>query len=291
MPHVAFLTTELGAHFVSDDHLAVPALRDRGIDVSFVRWRDQADWGAYDMVVIRSPWDYQRHPDDFLTTLAHIEATTRLENALQLVRWNVRKTYLRDLAAEGVPVVPTVWRDGLEAGSIPALFGEAGAEELVVKPVVGASGEDTFRIRADAAPGVEADLLGLFRDRPLMAQPFLTGVLERGEVSVVWMDGAVSHALRKTPRPGEFRSQEEYGSRVERIDLDTELADTAAHVARIVATRCLHRPLYGRVDFLPVPSGWAVGELELIEPSLYLRLDDGAPGRFADAILGRLPAT
>ena len=288
MRHIAFLTTDLGAHFVSDDHLAVLPLRERGVETSLIRWRDGADWGAFDLVVIRSPWDYQRHADDFLDALARIDRETRLENALDIVHWNVRKTYLRDLAEAGVPIVPTVWNDALVPGGVPALLEEAGAGELVVKPVVGASGEDTFRFRAEDAGRVEADLLRVFRDRPLMAQPFIAAVLDEGETSVVWIDGQVSHALRKTPRPGEFRSQEEYGSRLQRIEPDAELAEAAARVARVVADRFPDRPLYGRVDFLPGPDGPAVGELELIEPSLYLRLDDAAPARFADAIVSRL---
>lgn len=273
---------------MTDDHLAVPLLQERGIQAELVRWREDADWAGWDLVVVRSTWDYQRELDAFLDTLAAIARATRLENPLPLQRWNACKTYLRDLAAEGVPVVPTLWRDGLRPGELRRLFAEAGAVELVLKPAVGSSGEDVFRVRVEKADAREPELLRVFRGRALMAQPFLADVLERGESSVVWIDGAVSHALRKTPRAGEFRSQEEHGGRVEPLDPDPALAAAARRVADAVARRSPRPPLYGRVDFLPGPDGWLVGEVELVEPSLYLRLDRRAPARLADAIAARL---
>ena len=43
-------------------------------------------------------------------------------------------------------------------------------------------------------------------------------------------------------------------------------------------------PLYARVDFVRMPVGtFAVMEVELIEPALYLRMDADAPERFAHA--------
>lgn len=288
MRRVGLLTTSLAPDYVTDDHLVIPLLAERGIDASFVRWRETRDWASYDLVVVRSTWDYQRHLDHFLGTLATIHAATRLENPLLLHRWNVRKTYLRDLEAEGVPVVPTTWRDHLAPGDLPRLFDRIGSAELVLKPVVGASGEDAFRVREEESVRRERELLDVFGSRPIMAQPFLSGVLEAGERSVVWIDGRVSHAFRKRPRPGEFRSQEEHGGVVERIELDPQLAAAAAPVAEAVARRSPRPPLYARVDFLPGPTGLLVGELELVEPSLYLRLDHDAPRRLAEAIETRL---
>ena len=285
---VALLTTSLGPDYVTDDHLVVPLLAERGIEASFVRWREHQDWTTYDLVVVRSTWDYQRHLDDFLATLATIASATRLENPLHLQRWNVRKTYLRDLAAAGIPVVPTLWADGLATGDLARLLGEVGTGDVVLKPVVGASGEDAFRIRAEGAAERERELVATFDRRPLMIQPFLSAVLEVGESSVVWIDGEVSHALRKIPRRGEFRSQEEHGGIPERIPLEPALSSAAAAVAEAVARRSPRRPLYGRVDFLPGPDGFLVGELELVEPSLYLRLDPDAARRLADAIVRRV---
>ena len=108
----AFLTLDDSTGFVIDDELSYAPLADLGWRVETISWRaPSCDWRAYDAVVIRSTWDYITDPDAFLTVLAEIErAGTPLFNALDLVRWNIRKTYLRDLAQRGVPVVPTIWR-------------------------------------------------------------------------------------------------------------------------------------------------------------------------------------
>jgi hypothetical protein len=111
----AFLTLEDAAGYVIDDDLAHAPLRELGWQVDTVPWRRRVSWQAYDAVVIRSTWDYLHDPDGFLSVLAGIEqAGVPLYNGLELVRWNLRKTYLRDLAERGVATVPTVFRDRLE---------------------------------------------------------------------------------------------------------------------------------------------------------------------------------
>lgn len=285
---VAFLTTRLTPGYVTDDDLALPHLAGRGVTAELVPWREPVDWSAFDLVVVRSTWDYQRDLDAFLATLAAIDRVARLENEIALQRWNVRKTYLHDLAAAGVPIVPTVSREGLLPGDLAGLFEAVGADEVVLKPVVGSSGEDAFRVSRAGAAALEPELLAKFAGRPLLAQPFVPRVLGEGETSVVWMAGEVSHALRKVPRRGEFRSQEEHGGNVERVPLTADLAVAAKRVADEIARRVAKPPLYGRVDFLPGDDGWLVGELELVEPSLYLRVDPDAPARFAAAVARRV---
>lgn len=291
MRRVAFLTTDLAPGYVTDDHLAVPFLRERGVEASFVRWKEPRDWTGFDVVVVRSTWDYHHDPDGFLRTLSAIAAATRLENPLPLQRWNLAKTYLRDLDQEGVPVVPTVWGSRLQPGELMGLFPRVAADEIVLKPVVGSSGEDAFRVSAADAGEVEPALLRAFHARGYMVQPFLPDVLAEGEASVVWIDGRISHALRKTPRPGEFRSQEEHGGTVELGGAEGRLLDAAARIAKAMLRRSGDAPpLYARADFLPSAGEWLLGELELVEPSLYLRLDPAAPDRFARAVARRAAA-
>jgi hypothetical protein len=267
----------------ADDALASEPLRALGWDVDAVPWRSRGvDWGAYEVVVIRSPWDYTRAPAAFLDTLAGIvRAGARLEKPLPLVRWNLEKTYLRDLAGRGVPVVPTVWRDGLRPGELPALLDEVGTEEAVVKPVVGASAGGAYRLGRRPAAALAAEVEAYYAGRPLMAQPFVRSVLDEGELSLVYLGGALSHVIRKTPRPADFRVQEEHGGTIRRVEPgDALLAAGAAVLGALGAP-----PLYARADLVRADDGafWLM-ELELVEPSLYLRMDPAAPGRFAEAL-------
>ncbi len=283
MPTCAFLTTDDLSGFVTYDHETVAPLRDRGWEVTFVPWRADADWDAFDLVVIRSPWDYQDDPDAFLAVLETVDrSAARLENPLAVVRWNLRKTYLRDLEAAGVRIVPTAWGTGLTAETLAALLGRWDTPEIVVKPVVGANADDAFRLR----PGDEASqraCAATFADRAFLAQPFVRSVVEEGEVSVFVFGGEVSHAILKTPAAGDFRVQEEHGGRIRGVPPEPALLALADAALPVVPGA--DPLLYARVDAVRMPDGgFAVMELELIEPSLYFPYGVGSAARFAAAV-------
>lgn len=265
-----------------DDHLAHQPLRELGWRVEPVPWRRPGvDWGTYDAVVIRSTWDYTEAPDALLAVLGEIErAGTPLFNELELVRWNIRKTYLRDLAERGVPVVPTVWRDRLSPGELRRLLDEVGTAEVVVKPVVGASAGGAFRLGARGATAPAA-VEAYYSDRALMAQPFLEAITAEGEFSIFYFNGEHSHTILKSPKPADFRVQEEHGGTIRAVGADPTLLAAGDAALRALG----EAPLYARADFVRSNDGdgfWLM-ELELIEPSLYLRMDARAPGRFARA--------
>ncbi|PAP75670.1 ATP-grasp domain-containing protein [Rubrivirga marina] len=285
MPTCAFLTTDDLDAFVTYDAEAVAPLAALGWTVEDVAWRAEADWDAYDAVVVRSPWDYQDAPDHFLEVLGAIDrSSARLENPLPVIRWNLRKTYLRDLERAGVPVVPTRWaEDGLTAGTLAAAFRQWDVAGVVAKPIVSANADGTFRLGAEA-DGVEA--LSALADRPSLVQPFVPAVVEEGEYSVFAFGGAVSHAILKTPAAGDFRVQEEHGGVIRGVEPEPALLDLTH---RALAAVPHDRPLlYARVDAVRMPDGaWAVMELELIEPSLYFSYSEGSAARFA-AVLDAL---
>lgn len=267
-------------HYVDYDQDAVVPLAARGWSVDFVPWRSAADWSAYDLVVIRTPWDYQNDSNTFLEVLAQIDAATRLENPLEVVRWNLRKTYLRDLEAAGVPIVPTTWGHGLTASALSDLEAEWGERGGVVKPIVGACAEDAFRL----GPGLEAaEAVATFDGHDYMAQPFIESVVLEGEFSVFVFGGAVSHAILKTPVEGDFRVQEEYGGHIVGVEPEPALVELAASALEAVPHDA--PLLYGRVDAVRLEDGtFAIMELELIEPSLYFPFAEGSAERFADAV-------
>jgi len=281
MPTCAFLTTDGLEGFVTDDELVLGPLRERGVEVALVPWRSRAEWSRFDVVVIRTTWDYQAAPDEFLEALGAIEGSgVRLANDLDLVRWNLSKTYLRDLCSRGATVVPTHFGAGLRADELRRKFDELGASELVVKPVVGANAGDAYRLTREGLEARAAELEVVFRDRGFLAQPFIPSVVDEGEFSLVFFGGRYSHTILKTPKPGDFRVQEEHGSTVRPVEADGELL--------AAARRCLaaldRTPLQARVDLVRLADGgFALMELELIEPALYFRMDAAAPARFVAA--------
>ena len=283
MSRVALLTLDDRSAYVIDDDLAVTELRARGWQVEEVPWRRAGvDWRAFDAVVIRTTWDYQHDLDGFLAVLAGIEATgVTLANPAALVRWNARKTYLRDLAARGVAIVPTRWGTGLSAAEVRGWGDAFGCDECVVKPTVSANAHDTYRVARDPDEAAVAHLVERFAAREWMAQPFVRSVPTEGEYSVFYFGGARSHAIVKRPKAGDFRVQEEHGGLITGIAADDALVAAADRVMAALDTV----PLQARVDLVGLDDGTlALMELEAIEPSLYFRMEPRAAGRFADAL-------
>ncbi len=280
---IAFLTMDSLADFVSYDHLAVAPLNQLGWDVVDVSWHSTSPrWDDFAAVVIRTPWDYHLDVDAFLSVLDDIESSrARLINPLSIVRWNIDKSYLRELETEGVPTVPTQWVKSPTRTDLLDALDIFATDELVIKPTVGAGARDTLRWRRELGDPLTDSLQACFRDRDAMIQPFLESVVGVGEWSLFYFGGRYSHTILKTPKSGDFRVQEEYGSRLRAADPTPD----QFHVAESAMTLIPEPPVYARVDLVDLPHGKpAVIELELIEPSLYFPFDIDSPKRFARAL-------
>lgn len=282
VPRVAFLTLEEVGDFVIDDAHAIAELQRRGWHAVEVPWSVPTDWDQYDLVVIRSTWDYHVRTAEFLEVLATIEASgATLVNGHDVVAWNIDKQYLRDLERRGVPVVPSVWGNGGGAAVFAGLFTTLQDSEIVIKPTISGGARDTFRLHAPLSDVLLQQLVDTFDDRDWFAQAFLRSVVTEGEYSLFYFDGEFSHAIRKVPKAGDFRVQEEHGGAILAINATPELRRVADQVLGAIAPA----PLQVRIDLVRLDSGaLAVMEVELIEPSLYLRMHPKAPANFADAL-------
>ena len=290
MPRVAFLTLENATDFVIDDSLAIDELTRRGWDAIEIPWTQPGvDWSAFDLVLIRTTWDYMDRADEFLATLAHIDASgTRLENTRDIVEWNIDKHYLRTLERRGVTIVPSVWGHGGDARTFAGLFTTLQETEIVVKPNISGGAMDTFRLHAPLSDVTLQHLVDTFADRDWFAQPFLRTVITEGEYSLFYFGGQLSHAIRKVPKSGDFRVQEEHGGEISAMPVTPELRRMADSVMATLDPL----PFQSRIDLVRLDNGTlAVMEVELIEPSLYFRMDERAPANFADALERLLAAT
>ncbi|MFU8875619.1 ATP-grasp domain-containing protein [Micromonospora sp. SL4-19] len=267
-------------------------LRHRGVAVEAAIWDDPAvDWSRYDLVVLRSPWDYALRRDEFV---AWAQTVPRLVNPADVVRWNTDKRYLGELSAAGVPTVPTVWVEPGEPWQPPADSGE-----YVIKPAVSAGSQDTGRY--DLADPEHRELAAKHvrrlsdAGRVTMVQPYLSAVDTAGETALLFLTGpdglAFSHAIRKGPMltGPDLGVAELY--KEERIDARAALPDQLAVAQQALAAvpGGPDRLLYARVDLIPGPDGAPVlVELELTEPSLFIGYADAAPDRLAAAITTHL---
>lgn len=281
---ICFLSMDDLGSYVADDDLAISPLSNLGITVETVSWRQTSRaWSEFEMVVIRTPWDYQTSPAEFLAVLETIESQTRLENPLDIVRWNLNKRYLREMETRGTRIVPTIWDAKYNAAEFDRWLNEFGVDEIIIKPTVSATAEHTYRLMS-----YDESLESVFATREFVVQPFMPNIVAEGEFSLFYFNGEYSHAINKSPKINDFRVQEEHGGIITEIEPDESLAaagrETVATIGRDL--------LYARVDFVRDDDGnFCLMELELIEPALYLRMNDRAPQRFAAAISRVLPAT
>jgi hypothetical protein len=303
---VALVTCREFPNLDEDDRLVLPELATRGITAVPVSWDDDAvDWDGFDLAVVRSTWDYVDRPGEFL---AWAQSVPRLANPASVLRWNTDKRYLRDLAGAGVPVVPTTWLEPGDAVQLPATGSGVepggpqegghqapmitGVETIVAKPSIGAGSRDAGRF--DLTSPTDRELATKHIQRLLdhgetaMVQPYLEAVDTVGETALLFTGGEFSHAVRKaallrgpdTDVEGLFR-EEEITARLPAIAERAVAKAALAAVAAIAPAELL----YARVDLLPDDDGRPVLlELELSEPSLFLRTDARAASRFAAAI-------
>lgn len=283
---VALVTCAALPDLDEDDRALIPALAERGLTAEPVAWDAAgADWAGYDLAVVRNTWDYHKRRDEFLDWA---RAVPRLANPAAVVEWNTDKRYLRELAAAGIPIVPTAW---VGPGDD---WRPAGEGEIVVKPAISVGSIDTGRYDLATQAGLATEhVRRLQREgRLAMVQPYLAAVDTAGETALMYLDGAFSHAIRKGAiLTGPYEAVERL-YQTENISPRTPSAAERALGDRVL--RALPVPaaelLYARVDLLPSPGGPVVIEVELTEPSLFLGTAAGSADRFAAAVQRRAAA-
>jgi glutathione synthase/RimK-type ligase-like ATP-grasp enzyme len=285
-PAVALATCALVPDLDDDEGLVIPALAKHGVVAVPAVWDDRSvDWDRYDLVVVRSAWDYAERRAEFLEWTASL---ARVLNSHAVLEWNTDKVYLRDLASRGIRVVPTIWAEpGDDAAALSLPDGD-----LVVKPAVSAGARNTARYRAQdqAVARIHVDRL-LAAGRTVMVQPYVGSVDVRGETALLHFAGVYSHAINKGPlltQPGRITEGLWEPERISAAQpADDERALAEAVLDALPWPR--HELLYARVDVVRGADGRPeVLELELAEPSLFLGQSTAAAERFADAIVHRL---
>ena len=234
-----------------------------GLELTPVRWADPAmDWARFAAVLVNCAWDYQDRHEEFLATLDRIAALgVAVFNDPKTVRWNIRKTYLREFEAKGIAVIPTLWPEAPSADDIAEAMRMFGADDVVLKRQVGGGARAQVRYNRANMPAP-----GPVMDRPGMIQPFVPAIASEGEYSFLFVDGEFSHVLVKRPKSGDYRIQEAYGGTS--VTVEPQPADRAA--AQAVLDVMDAPPLYARVDMVRgQDGGLMLMELEVLEPYLY----------------------
>lgn len=269
-----------------DDRHLLAALWNRGLAAEPVVWEDPyQDWSEPRLTVVRSAWDYAYRLPQFLDWAERAARGSYLWNSLSVIRWNTHKRYLCDLLERGVSVVPTLQLSAGSKADLRALIEDHDWEEVVIKAAVAQAGRYAMRVSLDSIAQGQAHLDRYLPHEDMLVQRYMPGVLDYGELSLVFVDGEFTHAVRKRTTRDDFRVHSDFGGteRLERPD-QGELA-----VARAALDAVGEPTLYARVDVVRDQAGAAaIMEFELVEPELFLRFSPDAVELLCDGIERRL---
>jgi glutathione synthase/RimK-type ligase-like ATP-grasp enzyme len=256
------------------DQALATALRELRHDAQSAVWSDATrDWREFDAVVIRSCWDYHLHVEQFLGWIASLERDgVAVINSPDLIRWNSRKTYLKELESAGITIPDSVVVAERAEENLGKICAARGWQMAVVKPIISASAHRTERRNSGSVRG------------PALVQEYIAAIETDGEYSLTFIDHEYSHAVNKKPLANDFRVQEEHGGTI----VAAEPPHGAQAFAENVLSKMPHRYTYARVDIVNDRGQFRLMELEVIEPELYLHLAPGSAHKLAAAILEKL---
>jgi len=266
-----------------DDRLLVSALQERGIQAQYAAWDDPNQRWEADLIVLRSTWNYYLNPTQFLEWAEYAGRAAALLNPLDVIFWNHDKRYLLELEHLGVPIVPTrrIVRGGTT--SLDDVLHETGWQDVVVKPAISAASYRTRRFQSRSSAAGNQHLAMLLKDGDALVQEYMPAVELHGERSLIWIDGAFTHAVRKAPRLAGGAEDVSEAVPIGAKERDLGRAALAGFEPG--------KLLYARVDMVPDRAEQPrLMELELIEPSLFFLQSPPALERFAAAITSRLPS-
>ena len=280
---IVLATSRESPDLTVSDRLYADALERRGYSAIGAPWEGPRDaFAGAAAVVIRATWGYYRTLQAFREWTEAMARTTRLFNSIDLIHWNLRKDYVGKLETAGIRV-PRSHIVACDAAVIEEVFVEEGWDRAVVKPATGASGHSVELLQRATLAGQVASLSPEARASGVVVQEFLPEIAE-GELSLVYFDGAFSHAIRKRPPPGEFRSNSRYSP--------TRTAETPPKAVTEQGAACLavlpEMPLYARIDGVMRGDTLIVIEVEVLEPALFMEFDPPSAERFAAATVKRL---
>lgn len=285
-PRIALATYEHAPLLAADDQLLPSAFAAIGIDAEPAVWSsDDVIWETYDAVVIRSCWDYHLRSADFHAWLERLDAS-RLPvcNSVALVAWNSHKRYLIDLQRRGVPTVATHVVTSGAGTDVERVVRDTGWPRFVLKPAVSASGFETHALDAECDAAARSTIARVAALGDVLVQPFVEEIPAHGEYSLIFIDGAFSHAAIKRAAGSEFRVQTEHGGSVTPVEGAPWMVAAATNVLSALP----EVPVYARVDGVVRGDEFLLMELELIEPNLFLGLCPGSAVSFAEAVRERI---
>lgn len=268
-------SSPLVQNVLQENHLVAQALQKIGLQTAMKSWSDpKFDWSTTEYILIRTPWDYFERFEEFLLWFKKTANVTVFINSAQLIHWNIDKNYLKELQANGIRLPNTYFvpkGTTLELQEAMALAEEQFGSQCttwVLKPCIAAGAYNTFRFDQDESEEYANRFKALIENADFMLQEFQHNIVDKGEISLMLINGEFSHAVLKRAKTGDFRVQDDYGGTVEPY----HPSEAEINFSKEVVEACKEMPLYARVDILrDNMERLALAELEIFEPELWFR--------------------
>lgn len=279
---IGLLTCEKLPELTLADQQLIPELAKHNIVAKAVIWNDKTiDWNEFDYLIFRNTWDYFEKETEFNLWLDQIEKLgIKTLNAIEIIKKNKHKFYLREMEKKGILILPTIFIDKNANLNLAELLPKHW-KKAVIKPAFSAGSYLTSVFDASAIEKTNNEYTKLAQEKELLLQEFVPEIQTLGETSFIFFNKKFSHAINKKPIDGDFRVQSQFGGKYNLIHPNQELIDKAQKVVNTFHDKLL----YARVDGIVIDTELHLMEIECIEPDLYFEISEGALERFVASII------
>lgn len=279
---IALLTCEKLPDLTPEDQKLIPALAKQNIEAKAVIWSDKTiNWNDFDYLIFRNTWDYFEKENEFNLWLDQIEKLEiKTLNAIEIIKQNKHKFYLREMEKQGIRILPTVFIDKTNNLNLAELI-PAHWKKAVIKPAFSAGSYLTEVFEVSKIQEISKKYKSIAAEKELLLQEFMPEIQTLGETSFIFFNKKFSHAVNKKPVAGDFRVQSQFGGEYNLIQPSQELIEKAQKITEIFPDNLL----YARVDGIIIDNDLFLMEIECIEPDLYFNLSEKSLDRFVTEIV------
>ncbi len=280
--NIALLTCERLPNLTTEDQLLIPELAKHNIQAKAIIWSDKTiNWSDFDYLIFRNTWDYYEKEAEFNDWLSHIEKLgIKTLNALEIIKQNKHKFYLRDFQKLGITMLPTVFIEKTNALNLKNIIPQYW-EKAVIKPAFSAGSYLTEVFDVADIHIINQQYLAIAEEKELLLQEFMPQIQTEGETSFIFFNKQFSHSVNKKPAQGDFRIQVQFGGQYTAFEPSSDLIQQAQKIVNTFPNELL----YARVDGIIINNQLQLMEIECIEPDLYFNYSEGALERFVKTIL------
>lgn len=268
---------------LDEDNALFVALENEGLKVHRTNWDNPTfDWSSTKFIIFRTTWDYFDRFNEFSIWLEKVNQLTTVMNPKELIYWNIDKHYLKDLNQKGINIPPTIFIEKNDFRSLKDVISATEWKQFILKPAISGAARHTYKIHIDNINQYETLFTELIANEAMLVQEYQNQITTKGEVAFMIFDGKYSHAVLKKAKAGDFRVQDDFGGTVHQyLPSESEIS-----FAESAFDACQPTPIYARIDVIwDNNDQLCIGEVELIEPELWFRMNENAAKNCAKAII------